>query len=250
MSRVDPKTRNQLAFGVAIGCGVLALAWRVKHPGDTPSWWKKTTAGDEDATEPRAASAAAGGGGGAGAGAGAPSSSAAPMPHLDRKRADEMREAIRALLAEAGVGAGWATTDAPDAAAAAAAAAGTFPEMPSSELRDDAGISESGKYIQSRVREDLFPLARQCYETATKKDPKLAGTIILHFRIVGDRRIGGVVDTASADEKSDLKDPEFTKCMIESMMSVSFDAPPGKSGQVTVTYPIRFSPEEEEDGGS
>jgi hypothetical protein len=35
--------------------------------------------------------------------------------------------------------------------------------------------------------------------------------------------------------------------MRESMMSVTFDAPP-EGGEVTVVYPVRFSPEDDDAG--
>lgn len=240
---MEQKAKNQIAFGIAIACGVAVLAWKYTHPSDTSDARKRVPSGDV-ANDPRATTIAATSTGGAGA---MPSASAHAGPHLDRKQADEMRERIRALLAEAGPA--WARDDSQDAALAPAAA-GMFPEMPSGDERDDAGRSESAKYIQRRVREDLFPLARQCYDAQLAKNPTLAGRFIMHFRIVGDRRVGGVVDTAYADDAGTLTDPEFSRCMTESMMSITFDAPPGKSGQVTVTYPIEFSPEEDDSGAN
>lgn len=235
---MDPRTKNRLALAVAIACGVAAFAWRQTHRDDAGQWRSApgdgaaapvaTTESSRHASPTTSASAAAG-------------------PHLDRKQADEMRERIHALLADAGLA--WGSVDGPDAAPTEpGASAGLYPEMPSAELRDDAGMTETAKYIQRRVREELFPLARQCYGAQLEKNPKLAGRFVMHFRIVGDRRVGGVVDTAYADDAGTLTDPEFSKCMTESMMSVTFDAPPGKSGQVTVTYPIEFSPDDDDAG--
>ena len=45
-----------------------------------------------------------------------------------------------------------------------------------------------------------------------------------------------------------ITDPEFQTCVRESMMSVSFAAPPN-DGEVTVVYPITFS-NSDDDGGS
>ena len=66
----------------------------------------------------------------------------------------------------------------------------------------------------------------------------------LSFRIVGDKRVGGVVDQASLSlgDGGAPSDPEFERCMTESMMSVSFDAPPN-GGEVTVKYPIELAPD-------
>jgi hypothetical protein len=117
---------------------------------------------------------------------------------------------------------------------------GDLPTMPTG---DGGGVL--GAYIRDRVHEDLFPLAKDCYERALTKNPKLAGRLVVSFTIVGDRRVGGVVDSAEIDDSSDLGDPEVSECVKESMMSVAFDAPP--EGRVTVTYPIVFSPGEEPD---
>jgi hypothetical protein len=170
---------------------------------------------------------------------GAPPQRGAPV--LDRKRADEMREQLRALFAEAG--AMWGTGE-PDPVAAPRAG---FPEMPAPAGSGNQAQSAQGKYIQSVVREQFFPLARQCYESASAKHPGLAGKVVLEFRIVGDKRVGGVVDQATLGDAGTLRDDAFSQCMTESMMSVSFDAPP-HGGEVTVKYPIEFSPDEP-DGG-
>ena len=57
--------------------------------------------------------------------------------------------------------------------------------------------------------------------------------------------MGGVVDSANIDAKtSDLLAPSFVQCMSESMMSVSFGAPPDGHPTTTVDYPFEFSPDE------
>jgi hypothetical protein len=164
-------------------------------------------------------------------------------PTLDRARADRMRQQIHAFLAEAG----------PWGLAAAASAhptpgpAGSFPTMP---LLLDAGLGTAQVdpgYIQKRVREDLFPLAKDCYADALKRDPTVAGTLAVFFRIIGDHKVGGVIDEARMTEDTTIADPEFQTCVRESLMSVSFDAPPD-DGEVTVVYPIRFAPDDDEAG--
>ena len=163
-------------------------------------------------------------------------------PVLDRKRADEMRERLRALFAEAGPG--WGAGE-PDPAAAQPRTG--FAEMPAPAGSGNQAQGEQGKYIRSVIREQFFPLARQCYDSARIKHPGLAGKIELEFRIVGDKRVGGVVDQASLGDGGDLRDDAFSQCMTESMMSVTFDAPP-RGGEVTVKYPFEFSPDDP-DGG-
>jgi len=146
-----------------------------------------------------------------------------------------MRAAIHALFAAAG-----GTADAP---ATAGTVVHTFPRatMPS-----DGGALHD--YIRDRVHEDLFPLARECYSAALARKPKLAGKLVVNFTIVGDTRVGGVVDSAEIDPTSNLVDQEMSTCVKESMMSVAFDAPPEGRSLVTVTYPIEFSPDDAPDG--
>jgi hypothetical protein len=113
-------------------------------------------------------------------------------------------------------------------------------QSPHAPLGRDAGTI-SPEYIRERVREDFFPLARECYEAALEKQPKLAGKLIISFVIVGDDEVGGVVDSAELAEGSTLDDEELSTCMLESMLSLSFVAPSG-GGSVSVTYPFELSP--------
>jgi len=165
------------------------------------------------------------------------------LPKLDRARADRMREEIRALLAEAGplalLGGSTAEPIAPVDAG--------FPTMPVLGTWDGGDPRVDPKYIQERVHEDLFPLARNCYADALKRDPKTSGRLEISFRIIGDHKVGGVVDDATLTDQTTITDPEFQTCVRESMMSVSFDAPPN-DGEITVVYPILFSPEDDEAG--
>jgi hypothetical protein len=104
----------------------------------------------------------------------------------------------------------------------------------------------SKEYIRDRIHEDFFPLARACYEGALAKEPTLRGRIVVDFMIVGDAKSGGIVDQAKINERTDIKDAEFTTCMRESMLSMVF-APPANDGWVTVTYPFVFSPDDDEE---
>jgi hypothetical protein len=164
-------------------------------------------------------------------------------PTLDRAKADRMREEIRALLADAGL---WAAGGEPFDAGGPVTRP-LFGSMPVLG-RDDAGNARvDPKYIQARVREDLFPLARGCYGDALKRDPKLAGKLVVYFRVIGDKKVGGVVDETKILGDTTIADAEMQTCVRESMMSVSFDAPPD-DGELTVVYPILFSPEDDEAG--
>lgn len=96
------------------------------------------------------------------------------------------------------------------------------------------------EYIQARIREDLVPIAQECYESALEDDPKLGGKLVMNFSIVGDPSVGGVVDEADADPTSEITQPDLLECMKESMLSLSFP-PPEDGGTVSVTYPFVFA---------
>jgi hypothetical protein len=173
-----------------------------------------------------------------------PGSSDAPSgPKLDRARADEMREKLHALFAEAGPLAllGGASAEPVEPREAG------FPSMPVLGVWEGGAPRVDPEYIHTRIVEDLFPLAKGCYGDALKRDPKLNGRLDVFFRIIGDHKVGGVVDEVKMTDDTTITDPEFQTCVRESMMSVSFDAPPD-DGELTVIFPIRFSPDDDEAG--
>ncbi len=98
------------------------------------------------------------------------------------------------------------------------------------------------KYIQSRIQEDLVPLATECYQMALEDDEALEGRLVIQFSIVGEPDVGGIVETAEASAESDIVHEDLVECMRESMMSVSFD-PPQDGGTLSVSYPFVFEPE-------
>ena len=89
----------------------------------------------------------------------------APAEHalakLDRVRADRQRELLRALFAEAGALPLPFQAGAP--ASPVASAPSAYPTMPLVPVGDAGATNIDPKYIQSVVRDDYFPLAKQCY---------------------------------------------------------------------------------------
>jgi hypothetical protein len=164
------------------------------------------------------------------------------VPVLDRPKRDELRTLIWQAIGH----------PPPDPGAPTRAAAYVFPERPPwGEIRWDAAPGGRGspgidpKYIQQRVREDFFPLARKCYEDALEHEPNLGGRVEFAFNIVGDAKIGGIVESVDVLNAGTLRDPEVIDCMRQSFLSVTFPPPP-EGGTVTVVYPIAFS---NDDGG-
>jgi hypothetical protein len=125
-------------------------------------------------------------------------------------------------------------------------ATGTSPATRS--LPPSSPVPLDRKYIQERIRSDFVPLASQCYEALLATNPTARGKAVFSFKIVGDAATGGIVESAELVEGTTLTDPEFSYCVSESLLSLSFVAPPN-DGWVTVTYPLDFSPDEPSDGG-
>lgn len=98
------------------------------------------------------------------------------------------------------------------------------------------------QYIKDVVKADLMPLVRKCHEELTTRKPGAEGRISLAFRIVGDEKIGGIVDDASlaADAGTLAADDRFAICVRESTMSLSFRPPPQK-GSVVVPVTMVFT---------
>jgi hypothetical protein len=149
------------------------------------------------------------------------------LPRLDRARADAMREKLKALSLTPAA-----------RAAPTKSGAGDYPVMPHGEGADDPALRD---YIHQKIKDDYLPLAKSCYENALVKTPDLSGRLVMKFKIVGDKRVGGVVDSVETDPETTMHDDPFLQCVQESMMAVSFDAPPN-DGSVTVKYPLIFSP--------
>lgn len=158
---------------------------------------------------------------------------AVPTGHLRDKRVrDELRERILA---------GWAAEGSADEETRKAARAGRFVARPNA---DGTGIDP--KYVQEVVREDLFPMAKKCYEELLVRAPDAGGKLEMELTIAGDDKIGGIVEEAAIAKTSSLKDDKMETCVRESLLTLSFP-PPARDGVVTVVYPIVFSPDERDE---
>jgi hypothetical protein len=101
-----------------------------------------------------------------------------------------------------------------------------------------------GGYVSGRLPpESILRIIRQnlgrarlCYENGLRRNPTLAGRVVVRF-IIG--RDGAV--QSSADGGSTLPDPEVVSCIVRAFYGLSFPAP--EDGIVTSTYPIVLSPD-------
>lgn len=99
------------------------------------------------------------------------------------------------------------------------------------------------EYINRTVREQYFPVARDCYQELLERQPAAGGKIVLEFAIVGDGD-AGVVDRVEIREDEDtIDDPEFQLCMRESMYTSVFEPPPPGAEETTVVYPVMLAPD-------
>jgi len=114
--------------------------------------------------------------------------------------------------------------------------------LPSGAGTREGGSNLTAAYLQQRIREDFYPLAISCYEAALVQEPKLRGKVVIDFMIVGDVSVGGIVDQAKINASTDIQNPELRECMLQSMLSMVFEAPES-GGWVTVTYPFELAPD-------
>jgi hypothetical protein len=119
-----------------------------------------------------------------------------------------------------------------------------LPAAPPPDPPGDAGRIEP-EYIQEHVRSEFFGPAAQCYAEAQERLPNPRGQVVFWFTIVGDEKVGGVVESVDVLDESTLRDPQMIECMRQSFLSVTFP-PPKEGGYVTVKYPIAFAPGDEQ----
>lgn len=217
----QPFARARLAIGLAlvlIGVGVVAFVVLADEPDVSMIEPAPREAHQPEPAPPRSTAAAP------------PPTPLATKPaserKLDRDASDRVREQIQQSFAQR-------------------SSVAARPADPASEREDDEVPELDREYIRERIKEDLLPVAIDCYESALADDPKLGGKLVMKFAILGEPEVGGVVDEATIDdEQSTLANEFMRECMRESLMAVSFDAPPD-GGRVEVTYPFVFEPGEE-----
>jgi hypothetical protein len=163
--------------------------------------------------------------------AGPSSSARGAFPHAVRDAAK--REELRARLLAAA------------AANEARAKAEEAQRAPSRGQRETNDIEEFGRFVAQAIREDFVPMARECARDLARRKPGSHGTATVAFELLGDTKIGGVVNEAEVmKEGSTLRDADFETCMRESLYGVYFDPPPA-GGRATLRFPVTLF----EDGG-
>jgi hypothetical protein len=119
-----------------------------------------------------------------------------------------------------------------------------FPAAPPPDPPGDAGRLEP-EYIRQHVRDEFFGPALECYTDAQPRLSNPRGRVVFWFTIVGDEKVGGIVESVDVLDESTLRDPQMIECMRQSFLSVTFPPPKG-GGYVTVKYPVEFAPDDED----
>jgi hypothetical protein len=148
----------------------------------------------------------------------APSTPSTEKARADRAQRDELRRRIYQAFGE------------------------PAPEPPSAPHHATAAEERDidHEYIERHIREDFVPLGRQCYGAAAEKNPELAGRLVMTLRVVGDEKVGGIVESAEIEDGGTLRDPEMFECLRRSMESLAMP-PPKQGGSFTVKVPMGFS---------
>lgn len=109
-------------------------------------------------------------------------------------------------------------------------------EMPKTPLVVTLSAGLQPEEIQGVVRASAKEL-RACYETLLKADPRASGAVAFDFVIGAD---GAVIKTSASNPKTTLVDPTFIGCTTTIIERLKFPAP---SKEISVTYPLSFTPE-------
>ncbi len=117
------------------------------------------------------------------------------------------------------------------------------------EDRDFTGRLDP-QYIRDAVQE-IRPLLGECYEMAVQAaqeagDDVPEGQLVTEFTFVGAPGEGGIVESSSIDENSEVYHPVLDECFRETLYTLELPAPE-EGGRILVRYPfqLRNTPDEE-----
>lgn len=123
-------------------------------------------------------------------------------------------------------------------------------EAQSSAEADNTNISADDPALDKElsaatIREVVqgsFDKLRACYEAGLLHDSKLSGRVTVQFVVHESGRVksADLVEAGGA-QATTLEDEQVLDCMLKTYLELEF--PRFSSGQVSVVYPIMFSPE-------
>ncbi len=95
--------------------------------------------------------------------------------------------------------------------------------------------------VRKAVRE-LVPLLAECYDAALPRLTKQDGGITISLLFTGEPEVGTLIQSAEITGDDNLtQDAELVECFQQTLLSIELP-PMTERGEVTVTYPIKFSP--------
>lgn len=110
-------------------------------------------------------------------------------------------------------------------------AAGTAPTVRTGQTIVRGALDRS---LVERVIQRHLNALRYCYQRELRRDPDLAGEVVITFTIAAD----STVQNARV-ERSTLEDEAVQTCLVSRFSKMRFPQPAG-GGLVVVTYPLRF----------
>ncbi len=122
-----------------------------------------------------------------------------------------------------------------DAAPEDDSAAGAAPTPPHSAPPKGMLDKET---IQDGIRA-VTPFIKACFEEGLKRDPSLAGRVVVSFDIEAEEGEGRI--TRGEVKEAETQSLFFEACVLREVAKAEFEAPRG-GGKVSVTYPFLFDP--------
>lgn len=79
------------------------------------------------------------------------------------------------------------------------------------------------------------PNVKSCYDQALKADPKVAGTVVLHFKVQPET--GQVIEARLDDKKTTA--PGLGRCVLQVMDGLKLEPPDASEGLATFAWEFR-----------
>ena len=80
---------------------------------------------------------------------------------------------------------------------------------------------------EKRASATVNKLFGQCYDLARAEDPAFAGTLAVEFTLVGEPKVGGLLESVEIVEKdTSITQPTFRDCITEQLYALELDPPP------------------------
>ncbi len=93
---------------------------------------------------------------------------------------------------------------------------------------------------EKRTLGTLNTLLGECYDLGRAEDPKLEGTVMLRFTLVGEPKVGGLLERVEiVDENTSITQQTIRDCVTEQLYALELD-PPQDGVRVERELHLRF----------